>query len=735
MNETIARLERDLNQAPTELDKACAASLLAWELRLVDSVRAITLSDETAESLRNLLAQSSALLQADQFNAQTALATCLRTKAWCVYHLADYDLAHRIIKEALAELNKTDDIDGEAHAYLILGNSAWRLGDYDEALDAFNACIERARQTENHKLEADALGNIGLVYQNLSDYRASLDYHQRCLDIQRQINDKQGLARTHSNIGTVYFIIADYSSAMEYFHRSLILSQELGDARSEAIAEGNIGDVYFHLGDYVSALDIYQKSLSLFQNIGDRYGEASSLSNIGSIYDKLGDSQTALAFQTDALSLFRSIAYPAGEINALLAMGVLYERTRNYGEAKICFQDAAFLAHRIGDRYSEADALYHQGILTLSSNEATSSDYQDSILLLKIALSTAENIDARELVYKCHKALSEIYKRCGEFETALKHHEEFYRLRESVFNTESDKRLRSLQVVHQLEQTRRESNLFQKQAEDLKQANEALSAVLLEMEQHKKNAEEANRFKSHLLSIAAHDLRNPLSTIVTIADFVQTILTSVKNGDSLSQLTEAEGMLNLIHDSSTRMFKLIAQILQSSQIDSGKLQLARSIADLYPIALSAVHENFSQAERKEQKILFSGDSNLFAHVDADCIREIFDNLISNAVKYSPKGKKIEVKICHHQPPDRREKTIIFSVRDEGQGLTSDDMKKLFGKFERLSAKPTGGEPSTGLGLSIVKQLAELHGGKVWAESEGKNQGATFFVELPAYQPA
>ncbi len=735
MNDTIARLEQDISHAPTELDKACAASQLAWELRLVDSIRAITLSDETAESLRNILTHSSSLLQAEQFNAQTALAACLRTKAWCVYRLADYDLAHRLIKEALQELKKTDDIEGEAHAYLILGNSAWRLGDYDEALDAFNICIERARQTENRKMEADALGNIGLVYQNLSDYRASLDYHQRCLDIQRDLNDKQGLTRTHSNIGTVYFIIADYSSAMEYFHRSLILSQELGDAQSQAIAEGNIGDVYFNLGDYVSALDVYQKSLSLFQKISDRYGEASTLSNIGSVYDKLGDSQTALAFQTDALSLFRNIAYPAGEINALLALGTLYERTKNYDEAKTCFQDAAFLAHRIGDRYSEADSLYHQGVLLLSSNEALASNYQDSILLLKAALNTAEKIDARELIYKSHKALSEIYKRCGEFETALKHYEEFYRLRESVFNTESDKRLRSLQVVHQLEQTRRESNLFQKQAEDLKQANEALSAVLLEMEQHKKNAEEANRFKSHLLSIAAHDLRNPLSTIVTITDFVQSILVSIKNGDSLSQLAEAEGMLNLIHDSSTRMFKLIAQILQSSQIDSGKLQLARSVADLYPIALSAVRENLSQAERKEQKLVFSGDFDLFADVDAECIREIFDNLISNAVKYSPKGKKIEVKICHHQPPDTREKTIIFSVRDEGQGLTSEDMKKLFGKFERLSAKPTAGEPSTGLGLSIVKQLAELHGGRVWAESEGKNLGATFFVELPAYQPA
>lgn len=734
MNETIAHLEQALSQALTELDKACAASQLAWQLRLVDCVRAITLSDETAEVLRRLLAQSSTFSQADQFNAQTALATCLRTKAWCVYHLADYSLAHRLIKEAISELNKTDDIEGEAYAYLTLGNCAWRLGDCDEALDAFNTCIERARQISDSKLEADAIGNIGIVYQHLSDYRASLDYHQRCLELQRQIDDKQGQARTLSNIGTVYFIIADYSSAMEYFHRSLILSQELSDLRSQAIAEGNIGDVYFKLGDYTSALEIYQKSLSLFQQLNYRYGEAWSLSSIGSTYDQLGDLQTALSFQIGALLLFRNIAYPAGEISTLLTIGSLFERLSDYEQAASYFQEATLLARRIGDRNSEANALYHQGNLILSSNQATPSDYQSSISLLKEALTIAETIDARELICKSHKALSDIYKRCGEFETALTHYEEFYRLRESVFNTESDKRLRSLQVIHQLEQTRRESNLFQKQAEDLKQANEALSAVLLEMEQHKKNAEEANRFKSLLLSIAAHDLRNPLSTIVTLTDFIQTTFASMKSSGNLSQLSELEAIIALIHKNSARVFKLTEQILQSSQIDSGALQLSRSIVDLYPIALSAVRENLPQAERKQQQLLFSGDSNLFANVDTECIHTVFDNLINNAIKYSPKGTKIEIKI-HHQSSDKPQKNIIFSVRDEGQGLTSNDMKKLFGKFERLSATPTDGEASTGLGLSIVKQLAELHGGKVWAESDGKNQGATFFVELPAYQAA
>jgi response regulator receiver sensor signal transduction histidine kinase (EC 2.7.3.-) len=114
------------------------------------------------------------------------------------------------------------------------------------------------------------------------------------------------------------------------------------------------------------------------------------------------------------------------------------------------------------------------------------------------------------------------------------------------------------------------------------------------------------------------------------------------------------------------------------------------------------------------------------------MREVIDNLISNAIKYSPQGTNITVRVQHSKDDDADgAPSVLISVRDEGQGLTEEDMKKLFGKFQRLSARPTAGESSTGLGLSIVKQLVELHGGKVWAESEGKNKGSIFRIELPS----
>ena len=104
------------------------------------------------------------------------------------------------------------------------------------------------------------------------------------------------------------------------------------------------------------------------------------------------------------------------------------------------------------------------------------------------------------------------------------------------------------------------------------------------------------------------------------------------------------------------------------------------------------------------------------------LSQVLDNLVSNAVKYSPPNKNIWVDI------QETTENVRIAIRDEGPGLSDDDKSKLFGKFARLSAQPTGGEHSTGLGLSIVKKMIEAMNGKVWCESE-LGHGATFFVEI------
>jgi signal transduction histidine kinase len=107
------------------------------------------------------------------------------------------------------------------------------------------------------------------------------------------------------------------------------------------------------------------------------------------------------------------------------------------------------------------------------------------------------------------------------------------------------------------------------------------------------------------------------------------------------------------------------------------------------------------------------------------MREAIDNLISNAIKYSPIGGRISVLV------NDEDKRTVIRVADEGAGLSPEDLSRLFGRFQRLSAKPTAGESSTGLGLSIVKRIVDMHGGKVSANSAGPGQGSTFTITLPA----
>ena len=119
------------------------------------------------------------------------------------------------------------------------------------------------------------------------------------------------------------------------------------------------------------------------------------------------------------------------------------------------------------------------------------------------------------------------------------------------------------------------------------------------------------------------------------------------------------------------------------------------------------------------------EPELVGEWDAERLQRVLVNLISNAIKYSPIGGKISV------VAGREANKTVIRVVDQGAGLSPEDLGRLFGRFQRLSAKPTAGESSTGLGLSIVKRIVDMHGGEVTADSAGPGQGSTFTVVLPA----
>ncbi len=234
----------------------------------------------------------------------------------------------------------------------------------------------------------------------------------------------------------------------------------------------------------------------------------------------------------------------------------------------------------------------------------------------------------------------------------------------------------------------------------------------------KKNAEliELNKLKNQFVGMAAHDLRNPLGSIYA--------LSTMLGEDSGGFNSEQKEFVNVIKDLSSFMLKLVTDLLDISAIESGTISLKPEIADIEDTIKSSISLNNLMAEKKKIHInFFSSLKSKTIVIDKGKITQVINNLLSNAIKFSIQNTLVDVKMA-----DLDEDNILIKVADKGLGIKESELANLFKPFTRTSTKGTEGEPSTGLGLFIVKRIVEAHGGKIWLESlPGK--GTTFFFTL------
>ena len=249
----------------------------------------------------------------------------------------------------------------------------------------------------------------------------------------------------------------------------------------------------------------------------------------------------------------------------------------------------------------------------------------------------------------------------------------------------------------------------------------------LELRHARERLKEMNDEKNEFMGIAAHDLRNPLSAIQGYAEMMVEDADALARGevkDLKACAAELDGNGRKIGAAAKRMVEMVQNLLDANRIERGEMKLNLAPTDLAPVLNAVIETQRPHATAKQQTLHLESDStSALVLVDSSITVQVLENLVSNAVKYSPPGKNIFVRLKNHPSLARIE------VQDEGPGLSAEDQKKLFGKFARLSAKPTGGEHSTGLGLSIVKKMVEAMNGKVWCDSE-LGRGATFIVEFP-----
>jgi signal transduction histidine kinase len=247
---------------------------------------------------------------------------------------------------------------------------------------------------------------------------------------------------------------------------------------------------------------------------------------------------------------------------------------------------------------------------------------------------------------------------------------------------------------------------------ELLQANTRLSAQWTRLQR-------ANAFKSEVLGTVAHDLKNPLGVILGRTEMLTEMV-----ADAASSADNIKAQVGHIRTAAHRVKEMIDSLISDAMADALDITIRREPVDLVAMLRDLVDASQPLAARKDQAIALSAPGRIDWLCDQDRIREAIDNVLSNAIKYSPIGGRIEVAV------EAGDQSAVIRITDEGPGLSPEDIARLFGRFQRLSAKPTGGETSTGLGLSIVKRIVDLHGGTVEAETTGPS-GTTFKIALPS----
>jgi signal transduction histidine kinase len=618
-------------------------------------------------------------------------------------------------------------------------------------------------------LRVEILDSLAWIYRG-TDFARAMRYAQQAEKEVAGLGYPRVRAENKNYTGIIYRNLGNYAKAMECFVEARAIAERYAYKREEGYALNNIGDIYKYQRKFAEAQSFSMQALKIFKQMPDSAGMYYCCIRLGEIAQSLSNYPEAHRFYQSAIMYSASFRNEVWEAGALNRIGQVYRQQGTYPKALQAFYAALAISLRVPNDEDEQTFILVQIGKTHFAQHAIDS----AITYLRRGMRLAEYIGLKQHIRDAAKTLAEIYIAERRYAEAVQFQAIEMAMNDSLYNEASRRDIEKISAKYELEKQQYaidSLNTAQKQerliglvlvggvillvaiaillyrkAQSEHRANEEIMRQQRVLEDQsaeieitnatlqEQNAELAalNREKIELMGIVAHDLKNPIGAVRGLAELI---------ANGAVESANIQEVATQIVSTGDRMLGLVANVLDSNRLESGAMRLSMVEMDILPVVEATCWQYHSAAETKNITIHYQPQApSTLVFVDEQAIMQVLDNIISNAVKYSPHGKNVFVRIGHSSNkvslinapmtnPPRTNDFIRVEIQDEGEGISQEDMKRLFGKFARLSARPTGGEHSTGLGLSIVKKMVEAMNGKVWCESE-LGKGATFIVELP-----
>ncbi len=590
-------------------------------------------------------------------------------------------------------------------ALAVVVNLHRRRGDYAEGLAGGRDGLDRAQRLGSIPLQVEFMYLLGRMYWNLTDYPRSLEVHLEELKLSEQTNDPFLLARTHGGLGLTYQRFGRDDDALHHFRLGLEVAERSPDGRMRASLLNSLGN--YHLGrrSYAEASALYGESLRIREGYGNARAIAETLTNLGLAADGEGDHVRALDHLRRALVTFEALKYRRYIANTYRRLGRVLRNAGRLDESLASLGQAEQVARTLDSSEVMADVWLEYALTHEARGDfAAALDYQRR---REAASDEARSSEDR-------RRMSELRARYGEEQREL----EIALLKRS-------------QDLQQAELSRRRSQNLALAAGliggvTLLGAVAVVQRVRLRAERRlhaatehaRERAEAAERLKSRLLQMASHDLKVPLNALHATAGLI-----ARAPGDPDVVRKHAAG----IQADTARMRSLVRDFLDASAIEDGNLHVHPAALDLVAIASGAVESLQPVAAQKDQTLRLVPPAGPLPPVRADAgrLRQVFDNLVGNALKFTPAGGEVVVGF------GEAGQWAYAEVRDNGPGLGPAEFARIFAPNPAPTPRVSSSDgDSTGLGLVIARELLTLQGGRLEVQSQ-PGRGAVFRVLLSA----
>lgn len=543
----------------------------------------------------------------------------------------------RIVETSINDVNERNEIVKEA--MLVRGGALYRMGHYDEAIGLSNQALEIATLMGDIRGQSFAMNTHGAAAIALGDYETALLKHNGSLTLRKQIGDRALIAVSLMNIGNVYFALGDVAKALEYFMQSLTIREELGDEHGIGVSLSNIGAVYGMMGDVEQAIEFLQQSLSKKIHTQNLRGQVQTLGDLATQYLAADNLALARDYAQTSLDVAKKVSNTIGEAFAQHLLGTIEIKAHNYNKALQHIDDALHTRTEIGNSKGIVESMIAKAELLTKVGRN-----QEAITLLLEAQPRAEKLNSITLLSSLHQSLGAIYEDIGEFQEAIKHSKLYIHYHEKVFNQYNAERLRNLQILHQVENTRRENEIYRLRNIELAQAysdqeklTKSLAASNKELNEAIELLEKINKEKSEIFGIVAHDLRNPLTSIILTAGTTLHAEYNMSKNDIVNAMKR-------VKTTAERMADIIKKMVNLYNVESGEFMLTLEKRDIVPLVERIVDIFVPAATEKSIELKVETQDSAYAMIDKVVLEEIIDNLISNAIKFSPTGKTVTVKV-------------------------------------------------------------------------------------------